>query len=258
MSDIDEGVGMGPNLSSLVNLQVVEFQVRKTKDKLKKGQQTIRRQEQGIKQLQGALEAKQAEIKHSRMHYDRLDLDLKSREEHVAKYRVALNSAKTNKEYSAVLTQINTIKVDVSKFEDEMLALMTQIDNDQATVKEIQESIDTQTQQLTDVRKEIIQHHVEIETELEALEEQRKEASQKVPAKARLLFDRLADRYDGEVLAEVAYKNGRRTEQSCGGCFMSIPLESVNSLMTRDDILVCSNCGRLLVLDSKPQQQTTS
>ena len=249
---------MGPNLGFLVDLQAIEYQVRKTKEKLKKGQQTILRHEQGIKQLQGALAAKREEIKQSRMRYDRLELDLKSREESVSRMRVALNSAKTNKEYSAILTHINTNKADLSKLEDQMLALMTQIDNDQAVCSELEENIESQTHQLTDISREISGRQEEVETELERLISQREEASQKVPEKIRSTFDRLADRYDGEVLAEVSHSNNRKTEQSCGGCFMSIPLETVNSLMIRDDVVVCSNCGRILVLDSSRKQQPTS
>ncbi len=43
-------------------------------------------------------------------------------------------------------------------------------------------------------------------------------------------------------------QEGKSAAFSCGGCFMGIPAESVNVLMTRDDIIRCPNCTRILVL----------
>ena len=34
----------------------------------------------------------------------------------------------------------------------------------------------------------------------------------------------------------------------CGGCFMGIPAEIVNRLMTNDEVIRCSNCTRILIL----------
>jgi len=250
---------MGPILSSLVDLQVVEHKIRRTKEKLRKGNQTILRQEQHIKQLQETITAKREEIKLSRLQYGRIDMDLKQRESEVARFRVSLNSAKTNKEYSAVLTQINTNRADLSKLEDQMLQLMTHIDDNISICKEIEANIETETQQLAEIRQEISQQQETVKKELQKLQEQRQEFAAQVPDKFLSMFDRLAERYDGEVLAEVAHSNGKRkAEQSCKGCFMSLPLEIVNNLMSHDEVLTCPNCGRMLVLDMNPKKQPVS
>jgi len=248
---------MGPILSSLVELQAIEFDVRKTKEKLRRDKQAILRQEQKIKQLQGGLTSKQEETKLARMHYDRLDVDLKSREEEVSRLRVALNGAKTNKEYSAILTQINTNKADISRLEDQMLKLMEQIEEDQSMRKEIEGEIDKISQRLIEIRQEVERRQQETQKNLDELEIQHQEASGKVPPKSLHLFGRLAERYDGGALAEVAHTNGRRSEQTCGGCFMSVPLEVVNALMIRDDVMICPNCGRILVMDSQNSSSQT-
>jgi len=41
---------------------------------------------------------------------------------------------------------------------------------------------------------------------------------------------------------------------TCGGCFMGITTESVNVLMTKDDIIRCPNCTRILVLSSAQRE----
>jgi len=245
---------MGPILSSLVELQVIENKVRKTNKELKAAIQRVRKQEAKIERLKGALKAKQEEIKLTRMQYDKLELDLKSREERITNMRVALNTAKTNKEYSAVLTRINTDKADNSKLEDQILGLITQIDNDKEVCKEIEGELAQETEQLEVIREEVAQRQEQIEAKLELENKERQEAYTKVPEKHGVLFDRLAERYDGEVLAVVEQRNGARGDYSCGGCYMKVPLEVANGLITRDDVISCPNCGRLLVLDKNPKQ----
>jgi uncharacterized protein len=253
-----EGDLMGPILSSLVDLQAIESELRKTQQKLKLAQQTVLRQEFQIKRLQEAGAAKTEEAKLTRIQHDKLELELKSREEEIAKFRVALNNARTNKDYSAILTQINTKKADKSKFEDQILSLLAQIDTDQAARKEIEENIEKERVKLAEIRQISETKQQEIQAEVDKLLEQRKEIASQVPAKERSLFERLADRYDGEVLAEISKLNGPKGDHTCGGCYMGVTLESVNALMTHDDVLTCPNCGRIFILDKNPKQQPTT
>ena len=246
---------MGPILSSLVNLQAIETELRKTQQRLKQAQQVVLRQEIQIKHLQEASGAKKEETKLTRIHHDKLELELKTREESIAKLRVALNNARTNKDYSAVLTQINTRKADKSKLEDQILTLLSQIDADQAARKEIENNIEKERVKLAETRQISQTKQQEIQTDVDKLLDQRKEAAGQVPAKERAHFERLAERYDGEVLAEISKLNGPRGDHTCGGCYMGVTLESVNALMSHDDVLTCPNCGRIFILDKNPKQQ---
>ena len=246
---------MGPVLSSLVNLQVIERNLRQEKQKLKKIQNSVAYQKQHIEQSKAALLAKHEEIKLTRLHYSRLELELKTREEEIAKFRLALNTAKTNKDYSAVLTQINTRKADKSKLEDQILALMNQIDGDQTACRDIEKTIETESQKVSQVQAEAEKKKTVIDQEIARLTEKRQELAQEVPGKELAFFERLAQRYDGEVLAEISQMNGRKGDHSCGGCYMTIPLEMVNALMTRDEVIYFPSCGRILVLDMQPKQE---
>ena len=249
---------MGPILSSLVTLQGVEGELRKTQKKLKHIQQVVLRQQHLITQLQNAHNAKKEEIKLTRMQHDRLELELRTREDEITKSRVALNQARTNKDYSAILTRINTQKADKSKLEDQILHLMGLIDTDQAALREIEADIESDQQKLDELEQRGQEKQQVVQKILDDLLKQRQDASEHVPGKQRDLFDRLAERYDGEVLAKIEPSEKRRSEHTCGGCFMSIPLEIVNALMSRDDVQVCANCGRILVLDMNPKQQPTA
>ncbi len=249
---------MGPILGSLVNLQTIEKELRSTSKRLKKCQRTVVAQQHRLEQLQMALQARRDDIMQNRKQCDILELDLKQREEDISKMRIALNSARTNKDYSIMLTSINTSKADKSKLEDRILTLISQIDALQSQQKEIEENIVTETQRLEEIRKDSQQQAAEIQKELDQLQARKEQASKAIPAKQLTLFERLSHRYDGEVLAEVQkMNNSKRSEYICGGCFMKVPLEAFNALSTKDEVQICPNCGRILVLDMNPAQQPT-
>ncbi len=51
-------------------------------------------------------------------------------------------------------------------------------------------------------------------------------------------------------MAQVLKSHPKREEYICDGCNMSIPVEAVNSLMTKDELQQCQICGRILYLEN--------
>ena len=240
---------MGPVLGSLVKLQSVENRLRAVKTKLSRCRRGVIFQENQLRVLQNELEAKLEEVRLTRVQADRLELELKGRDEHIAKFRAALNVAKSNKEYSAILTELNTSKADNSKLEGQVLDLMKNIEADEAACVEIQQQIDQQKEKLNQVRKDTEIKAGEYEKQIDEIQSEWNASAASIPPDALEMFKRVADTYDGEALA-VAEEQGRLKNQSfsCGGCFMGLTAETVNQLMTKDDIIRCSSCSRILVL----------
>ena len=236
---------MGPVLSSLVDLQAVENELRNTRAKLKKANQKLLRQQNKIKQIQESILNQKQQIQTSRMNYDRLDLDRKSREDDIAKLRVALNSARTNKEYSTILSRINTDKADLSKLEEQLLQFMMDTEEKQKESALLEEQVVAEEKILEKIIAQIDSTKGGIQEEIDKLEVHKDDLSVTIDPKTRDLFDRLADRYDGEVMAEVSMK-----EKICGGCYMGTPLELINRMMFRDEVIICPSCGRFLYMDN--------
>ncbi|MBN1795704.1 MAG: hypothetical protein JW804_03445 [Sedimentisphaerales bacterium] len=239
---------MGPVLNGLIKLQSVENRLRVAKAKLARCRRNVIIQENQVRTLTNSIEAKKEEIQLTKVQSGRLELELKSRDEAIAKLRTSLNSAKTNKEYAAVLTQLNTTKADNSKIETEILELMKAIEADEDECKQIETQIEEQKKILEQKRKEAEQLAVRYEAEIEQIQSEWEQASEAVPAAALEIFNRVADTYDGEALSVVEEPETGNAIYSCGGCFMSVTPESVNLLMTNDDIIRCPNCTRILVL----------
>jgi hypothetical protein len=240
---------MGPVLNGLIKLQSVENRLRAGKAKLARCRRNVIIQENQIRSLQSALEAKKEEIQLTKVQFGRLELELKSRDEDVAKLRAALNTAKTNKEYAAVLTQLNTTKADNSKIETEVLELLKDIETDEAECKNIQKQVTEQKQQLEKLRTEAEMLTGKYQSEIDQIQAEWDDVAKTIPGEVLEIFKRVAETYDGQAVVEIEQEDKRET-YSCGGCFMGITAECVNLLMTRDDIIRCPNCTRIVVLSS--------
>jgi len=239
---------MGPVLNGLIKLQSVEHQLRAVKVKLTRCRRNVIIQENQIRSLQNSLEAKKEEVQLTKVQSDRLELELKAKDEEIARLRASLNTAKTNKEYAALLTRLNMTKANNSKLESQILELMKDIEADEAECEKIQNQVDEQKQTLEQIRKEAEQLAIKYEGEIEEIQAQWDRQACNIPGEPLRVFKRVAETYDGEALAVVEKQQGKTETYSCGGCFMSIPAELVNSLMTKDDIIRCPNCTRILVL----------
>jgi predicted nucleic acid-binding Zn-ribbon protein len=241
---------MGPTLLGLIKLQSVENRLRAVKAKLARCRRNVIIQENQIRSLQNALEAKQEEIQLTRVQADRLELELKTRDDSIAKLRTALNTAKTNKEYAAILTELNTNKADNSKIENQILELMKAIEADQTDCLQIKQQIEEQKAKLEQIRKDSETMASKYEAEMVGIQSEWEQASHSIPGEQLSTFKRVAETYDGEALATVEQQDARSDAYTCGGCFMGLTVETVNALMTKDEVIRCPSCSRILVLDT--------
>src|SRR5436189_5687071 len=87
-----------------------------------------------------------------------------------------------------------------------------------------------------------------LQGEIDALRPARDAAAAAVPAKARQAFERLAERFDGEAMAALQKPDRRHEEYICGACNMALVVDVYNRLHTRDDLVFCPSCQRILYI----------
>ena len=244
---------MGPVLNGLTRLQSVENRLRAAKAKLARCRRSVILQENQVRNQTSTYEAKKEEILLTKVQSDRLELELRTRDDSIAKLRASLNAAKTNKEYATVLTMLNTNKADNSKIENQILDLMKDIEADEEECRQIQEQIEQQKQKLEQIRNDTKIAAAKYETQISEIQSEWDQAAKDIKSEQLQVFTRVAETYDGEALAYVEQQDEKTGTYSCGGCFMGITAETVNQLMTEDDIIRCPNCTRILVLSDSEQ-----
>jgi len=239
---------MGARLEALRALQNIELQIVDIRRQLKHKERIIAAQANKVSAAEAALAAEREQIARSQREFDALDLEVKARSGQVAKLRDHVNSAKTNKEYAGALQQLNNEKADLSKLETRALEHMTRLDEARALAVTHEKGIETERRRLADLRAQLEQTRAAYSNRMTQLEKERAASAERIEPAIVAQFDRLSERYDGEVMAEVAKPNPRRDDYICSGCNMSLTAEIANSLAVRDDVLACRSCGRILYL----------
>ncbi len=208
----------------------------------------MRIQERRTNDLAERIKLNQTQLKEQQAQAAALDLDIKSRDAHIEKLRAQQQNANNNKEYQAFLIEINTSKVDRGKVEEQALASMEQVEKLQAELKELTTQHEAEKSKLEQMRAQIGDTVKELQAEIDRLQPERDKAAADVPAKGLYSFERLAERYDGEALSPVARPDRRREEYLCTSCHMDLVTDVYNKLHTRDDLVFCPNCRRILYI----------
>jgi len=239
---------MGPTNQALLQLFHADQALRAAQGRLDGASSSVRALERRIMDLDEQFKLAQAQLREKQAHAGQLDLDIKSRDQRIERLRTQQQAAKNLKEYQAFVTEINTEKLDKGKVEDELLATMEQIEKAQAQVSQLAAQLAAERDRCAQLRRDLGGRLSELQAEVERLRPLRAAAAEAVPAKARDLYERLAERYDGEAMSAVAKPNRRREEYICSACNMSLVADIYNRLHSRDDPVSCPNCHRLLFI----------
>jgi predicted nucleic acid-binding Zn-ribbon protein len=242
---------MGQLLEALLALQTIETRLAQLRGRLRSRRRAAEAQLKKINQLK----AQQQELHdlhlHKRSQADEADLELKALEGDIAKLREQLNTARTNKEYASLLTQLNTFRADNSKIEENALDAMSQADATKAQLEELAGVIEAEDARLAEVEAANADEITRLEDMIAEVQADRDAAAAKLPESALAIFDRLVASHDGEAMAMIEQEGAKEPfTYVCGGCFMTLNAEHVNALQKYDDIRTCDNCGRILYLDT--------
>ncbi len=168
-------------------------------------------------------------------------------EARIEQLRQTMSTVRSNKEYSALLVEVNTQKAEKAKHEDATLSEMGDVEELQLRLKLLATKTDEQRALVEGAQKEVTEGESEISDQLSELQTQRDAAAAPISQETLDLYTKLIDEFDGEALGEIEEQDRRRMEYTCGACFMSLPIQVVNATLTATDRPVqCSSCQRIL------------
>jgi predicted nucleic acid-binding Zn-ribbon protein len=233
----------------LYDLFLLDQQVRGLRTRLDAATRRLNAQSTKLRQLHQQHAELTDQHKHAAAEVSTLEHEANDAEERVGKLREQMNSVRNNKEYSAMLVEVNTLKDEKSKLEDQALEKMAVVDGLKERVEEVEAQVQRQTTLVESAEAEVLSAKDEVGVQLDDATAKRDAASAEVPADVLSVFNRLADHYDGETLGEIEEQDRRRREYTCGGCYMELPIERVNALMMKpDELVTCPSCNRFLFI----------
>jgi len=170
--------------------------------------------------------------------------------ENLKKAKDRLSDVKTNKEYQAMLKEIESIELNNGAIEDEILLIMDKLD-------QIRKLVNVRELELEGYRRDYEVRKKEIQTELTTVETEISDYLEK----GLMLRDRidpvLLKRYEtiknrSNGLAVVA-----AWKEICAGCHMNIPPQMYIELQRDININYCPHCNRIIYWEDRNKKDQT-
>ena len=188
---------------------------------------------------------KTVETVKSKLDTTKKDLRLKEKDLEVAnvkrqKLEAKLYEVKTNKEYSAVLLEIEEAKQEKAKTEEEILGLMEMQERLSVDIKDAEQRFKAREEQARQDEGTVRRKLAAVEQELDVVRGQRNSRAKEVPAGLVASYERIARARGGVAVAAVS------TSAVCGGCRVSIRPQAIQELRAATTLMLCESCGRYL------------
>lgn len=237
---------MQQEVKLLIKLQAIDLEVKHIQEKKEKGPEGLCHIEKKAKEqeeeFKTALE-KQKELKQKKKEKE---TGLEDEIARLKKCQGKLMAVKTNREYQALLKEIEEIKKANRKREDEIVAVMEDIERLENEIKEKQEELSKIKEEITIEKRKLDSLFHKYDKELAKFEENRKTMVKDIPEDLLKRYDFLRSKRNG--LAVVGALNA-----VCLGCHMNIPPQLYNELLKEKKMIYCPSCQRMIYYQDVPK-----
>jgi predicted nucleic acid-binding Zn-ribbon protein len=230
---------MEEQLSLLIQLQEIDANIRIQSEQKKKLPEALaaleRRRTAANDDLAMVKESLQTAQKNKRER----DKDLEVGAQKIDKLKARASEIKTNKEYQALLKEIEAAEQESKAIEDDILLLMEKGDGAAAQITAAEQRARQEEEAIQAEQKQHEAEFAKLEEGLKAVEMARQELISRIKPSILAQYQKLLASKNGIAMAEAR-------NEACSGCYMSIPPQVFVNVKKNESIITCPNCGRIL------------
>ncbi|MCX5807515.1 MAG: C4-type zinc ribbon domain-containing protein [Proteobacteria bacterium] len=229
---------MEQELRIIYEAQQIDTQIAENERKTHSVPKTIEELDNEIDELKNKIEKEKVVAQELEKEKNKKEKDLDVEKDKIKKFESKLHEIKTNKEYQALLKEIETVKETNDRTEEEVLVLMDKIE-------ELKKDYETSEKYLKSRKVEVEKEKNRLKAELDVIEKtihEFKEARNKllsaVSDNLRATYNTLIEKRSGTAVVNL--KNG-----VCLGCFMNIPPQLFIEATKNRQLILCPSCNRI-------------
>ena len=230
------------DLDKLLKLQVIDYdlgELERSKEYLPDMMDNLKRE---MTEAQIKFESSTSDLEDGKIRQKNLELEISTKEADLQKYQQQMMSIKTNKEYDALVSEIDNIKGNISNFETELLETIDLISSVEKNISEYDEKYN-QVKDNNAKQLEILQQKIDsIGDKVSAKDAERNAVSSSIPRQLISIYDRVRRGKGGSAVVAVK-------KRACGACYKGQTPKKIQDIRKGDRIFTCDNCGRLLYWD---------
>jgi hypothetical protein len=227
-------------LKTLIDLQAFDARIAALEAEAARLPKEIARVHAAVEEARQGVEKAKVRLDGARKEQRAREKDLEVVQAKRMKTEARLYEVKTNKEYSAVLAEIEDIKQEKARLEEEILVLMESQERLAQDIKEAEARFKAREAAGRSEEATLEEKLRAVEADLAAVRRERSQLAAQLPQTLLADYDKLLKNRGGLAVVQVAKPN------LCGGCRVTITPQRLQELRQQSNILRCESCGRYL------------
>ena len=229
---------MEQQLKTIYEAQQIYTKIRENEKKAQLTPKIIKEMDAEVESLRDRVTRGKAVIDELEKERRKKEKELETDKEKIKKFESKLYEVKTNKEYQALLKEIESAKVINDTVEEEVLVLMDKIEGFKKDYDSALKELTIKESEAEAKKKKMEQELRSIDAVVTDLKKTRDTLLSIIDEDLKTTYSTLIERRDG--LAVVNVKNG-----VCLGCFMNIPPQLFIEVTSNKQVILCPSCSRI-------------
>ncbi|NOZ03382.1 MAG: hypothetical protein GXO92_02075 [FCB group bacterium] len=226
-------------IHKLVELQEIDAQLQEIEALLGDLPEKVADLKSEEERLIVSVETGKTRLKEIEVQLGKNELNIQSCRDNIDKHKDQLSLVTTNRQYDAMMAEIETIQSTLQELETQSLELMEEKSELETSVNDQEANLATLSSDLKERRKKLEKRYADTAAEKDSLESAREIKVSGIDERYLRQYKRVSDARDGVAVVPA---NGN----ACGGCGAVVPPQIVSEIRNNLTLHTCDVCGRFL------------
>jgi predicted nucleic acid-binding Zn-ribbon protein len=226
-------------LKLLWELQKVDLELKTIKEETDRHPKEIKKLDERQKIEKERIQKEREKIESLEKTRRQKEGQLNMEQEKIKRAQGRMAEVKTNKEYQALLSEIDAVKEANGRIEEEILQVMDEIDELKKDLSKREKEMGGTLEKIEGERKKLQEKMAQGEKAWNERVERREVLSKQIESKLVKLYHTLKEKRQG--VGVVSVKN-----ETCQGCFVNVPPQLFIEVQKNNALVRCPHCNRIL------------
>ncbi len=228
-------------LRLLAELQQLDSRLRALEIEKQELPKQLHSYQQACYQVREQLTSAQSEMEEAERQRRALERVIDTDHDRLTKAQNRLREVKTNKEYSAVLAEIDAGKHRIRTLEDQVLELMEGAEVNLEASQRCEQRLQDVSRELADQERRVHEAQEALNGDIAAYDQERGDLITRIHPDFYTAYQQAARRAGGLAVVEVM------VDETCGGCYLRIRPQLISEVRKQEGLVSCPHCKRILL-----------
>jgi hypothetical protein len=231
---------VSPELSQLIELQELDLEMLRISDRLARIPEERDQLETEFNERASEFLALKDTHRQTLEQRTQLEQELATTQQNLEKFEQDKTRVTNEKQYKAVLLEIDTSKKHINALEAEVLRLMEEAERLDSQIQEKSPEVEQLRAKVDHTLADLDTEKQQADQQLRSLNQRRSQLASQLPKSLFANYDRMSRLRRGQALAEIS------NEGICAACRMRVRPKVFSDVRKGDQLITCESCGRIL------------